>query len=302
MKKQLTDLFKISPREFRGFIVVFIIVLITYFTPIIYHKLTYEPLKISIEVLEPKIKEIESFNEKDNYSQNFNSDGKTKSKAILFNFNPNNLSIENWLKLGLSEKQAKIIKNYESKGGKFKTKNDVKKMYSISPQQYQEIEPYIQLPETQDFSNNQNADQKFNTINKPVKAIISVDINQADSIAFTSIQGIGPSFASRIIKYRNRLGGFISINQLKEVYGIDSVKFNQILPQVKLTETNIKQININSCTFDDLKNFPYLTYKQMNTIIAYRKQHGNYKTAKDLANILIINSETIEKIKPYITF
>jgi len=302
MKKQLIKFLKISPREFRGFVVVFIIVLIVYFAPIIYNKLTYQPLKISIEVLEPKIKEIESFNEKDNYSQNPESDSKIKSKAILFNFDPNNLSIENWLKLGLSEKQARIIKNYESKGGKFKSKEDVRKMYSISPQQYQQIEPYIQIPETQSYSNNQSTNQNFSTINKPTKAIISVDINEADSITLITIRGIGASFASRIIKYRNRLGGFISTDQLKEVYGIDSTKYAQILPQIKLVETNIKQININTCTLDDLKNFPYLSYKQMNAIVAYRKQHGNYKNAKDLANILIINSETIEKIKPYISF
>lgn len=302
MKKQLIKFLKISPREFRGFVVVFIIVLIVYFAPIIYNKLTYQPLKISIEVLEPKIKEIESFNEKDNYSQNPESDSKIKSKAILFNFDPNNLSIENWLKLGLSEKQARIIKNYESKGGKFKSKEDVKKMYSISPQQYQQIEPYIQIPETQSYSNNQSTNQNFSTINKPTKAIISVDINEADSITLITIRGIGASFASRIIKYRIRLGGFISTDQLKEVYGIDSTKYAQILPQIKIVETNVKQININTCTLDDLKNFPYLSYKQMNAIVAYRKQHGNYKNAKDLANILIINSETIEKIKPYISF
>ena len=302
MKKQLIKFFKISPREFRGFVVVFIIVLIVYFAPIIYNKLTYQPLKISIEVLEPKIKEIESFNEKDNYSQNPESDSRINSKAILFNFDPNNLSIENWLKLGLSEKQARIIKNYESKGGKFKSKEDVKKMYSISPQQYQQIEPYIQIPETQSYSNNQSTNQNFSTINKPTKAIISVDINEADSITLITIRGIGASFASRIIKYRIRLGGFISTDQLKEVYGIDSTKYAQILPQIKIVETNVKQININTCTLDDLKNFPYLSYKQMNAIVAYRKQHGNYKNAKDLANILIINSETIEKIKPYISF
>jgi competence protein ComEA len=303
MKEQIIKFLKISPREFRGFIVVFVIVLIVYITPLVYEKLTYQPLKISIEVLEPKIKEIESFNEKENYAKDFDSEDEAKKPAILFNFNPNNLPLESWIKLGLSEKQARIIKNYEFKGGKFKSKEDVKKMYSITPKQYQQIEPYIQIPETEAFSSKQSYNNPSNNIpSKPAQAIISVDINQADSVTLTTVRGIGPSFASRIIKYRNRLGGFINIDQLKEVFGIDSTKYAQISPQVKITETNIKQININTCTFDDLKNFPYLTYKQMNAIVAYRKQHGNYKSAKDLSSILIINSETIEKIKPYITF
>jgi competence ComEA-like helix-hairpin-helix protein len=300
MKKQLIKYLNVSPREFRGFIVVLIIVLIIYITPIIYQKLTYQPLKISIEVLEPKIKEIENLDNKNNYSQKFNPE--KNSEAVLFNFDPNNLPLEDWVKLGLSERQAKIIKNYESKGGKFKSKEDVKKMYSITAQQYQQLEPYIQIPDKQVYSNNQNLSKNFNSNAKPIKNVILVEINEADSITLTTVKGIGPSFASRIIKYRNRLGGYISLNQLKEVFGIDSTKFAQILPQLKLSNPTIKQININTCTFDELKNFPYLSYKQMNAIIAYRKQHGNYKSEKDLSKILIINSETIEKIKPYISF
>lgn len=300
MKKQLIKYLSISPREFRGFVVVFVIILIIYFTPIIYQKLTYQPLKISIEVLEPKIKEIENFDTKNNYPKKFNSENTTK--ATLFNFDPNNLPLEDWIKLGLSEKQAKIIKKYESKGGKFKSKQDVKKMYSITAQQYQKLEPYIQIPDKQAYSNIQNNNQNFDNKTKPTKATILIDLNEADSLALTTVRGIGPSFASRIIKYRNRLGGFVSINQLKEVYGIDSIKYVQISPQLQIASSIIKQININTSTFDDLKNFPYLTYKQMNAIIAYRKQHGNYKSEKDLSKILILSPETIEKIKPYISF
>ena len=175
-------------------------------------------------------------------------------------------------------------------------------MYSITAQQYQKLEPYIQIPDKQAYSNIQNNNQNFDNKTKPTKATILIDLNEADSLALTTVRGIGPSFASRIIKYRNRLGGFVSINQLKEVYGIDSIKYVQISPQLKIASSIIKQININTSTFDDLKNFPYLTYKQMNAIIAYRKQHGNYKSEKDLSKILILSPETIEKIKPYISF
>jgi DNA uptake protein ComE-like DNA-binding protein len=119
---------------------------------------------------------------------------------------------------------------------------------------------------------------------------------------FTEIKGIGPGFAVRILKYRERLGGFISLNQLREVYGLDSAKYDQIKPQIKLENNNIKQIEINKCTFDQLKGFPYLNYKLSNTIINYRKQHGNFKSAADLNKIAILNPEIIQKIAPYLKF
>ena len=175
-------------------------------------------------------------------------------------------------------------------------------MYSITAQQYQKLEPYIQIPDKQAYSNIQNNNQNFDNKTKPTKATILIDLNEADSLALTTVRGIGPSFASRIIKYRNRLGGFVSINQLKEVYGIDSIKYVQISPQLKIASSIIKQININTSTFDDLKNFPYLTYKQMNAIIAYRKQHGPLKDFETLQQIQLLDQVAWKRLKPYLSF
>lgn len=300
MYQKFKQYFEISRREFRGMIVFVIILFIIYISPYIYEKLTFEPVKIKIETLQPKIVEIESFKQDKAYADN-NEDDIINSKPILFNFNPNNLPLEDWMKMGLSEKQAKSIKNYEAKGGKFKSKSDVKKMYSISDKMYQTIENYIQIPDDNATIQAKEYENLKPEVKPTFKAVI-VDINAADSLELLNIRGIGPAFASRIIKYRNRLGGFHDKSQLKDVWGIDSLKYAALENQIQVNSVELKKINLNKCTFDDLKPFPYLTYKQMNAIIAYRTQHGNYKSPNDLNKIAILNPQIIQKITPYLSF
>ncbi len=289
---------EISPREFRGMVVFLILLCIIYVSPYVYERIMFEPLKISIETLTPRIADIESFDEK---NDNFYGEKRKSVRGELFDFNPNNLAIKDWMRLGLSEKQAAGIKKYEAKGGKFRTLADVKKMYPISAEMYQRIEPHIRLPNAEQ---NKFGASQDNIAKKEIipRSPVNVELNGADSSTLVTIRGIGPSFATRIIKYRNQLGGFISISQLKEVYGVDSAKFDQILPQVSLNSQSINKININRCTFEQLKTFPYLKFKQSNAIIAYRTQHGYFKSIADLNKIAILTPELIQKITPYLNF
>jgi competence ComEA-like helix-hairpin-helix protein len=131
---------------------------------------------------------------------------------------------------------------------------------------------------------------------------VIIELNAADSAKLTLLNGIGPSFARRIIGYRNRLGGFNRKEQLKEVFGLDSEKYAGMQAQVSVNASDIKKIPINTVTFEQLSHFPYLSYKQMNAIIQFREQHGEYESPGDLKNIAIMDDATLEKIKPYITF
>ena len=303
MYQKFKQYFEVSQKEFRGMMVFIVLLLLFFVSPYVYEKLTFEPVKVTIQTLKPKIEEIESFNQNEAYSNDKESVDLESAKAILFNFNPNDLPLEDWVKLGLSEKQARSIKNYEAKGGQFRTIADVKKMYAISSQQFLKLEPYVQIPEEiKSPSSFAKSEKQGETFSKQGPEKINVDINSADSSMLTSIRGIGPSFAARIIKYRTRLGGFYSKAQLREVYGIDSAKYDQIVDQFKVEPQMLKMININECTFEELKQFPYLSFKQMNVIIAYRKQHGNYNSIDDLNKIAILTPEIIQKIAPYFSF
>lgn len=297
MYKRFKKYLEISPREFRGMVVFVFIMLLIYISPYIYERIMFEPLKISIEVLKPRLTEIETFDER---KDNFYDEGSPAVRSQLFDFNPNDLAVESWVKLGLTEKQALSIKKYEAKGGEFRSVADVKKMYAISPQLFKQLEPHIKIPpgesKYKDFSDH----TKVNGAR--AMEVIHVELNGADSLSLMTVRGIGPSFASRILKYRDKLGGFIAVSQLKEVYGIDSVKFAQIVAQVTVSPASVRKIDINHCTFDDIKYFPYLRYKQANAIIEYRRQHGDFRNIEDLKKIAILTPDFIKKVSPYLRF
>ena len=131
---------------------------------------------------------------------------------------------------------------------------------------------------------------------------VVIELNSADSAKLTGLKGIGASFARRIVNYRNRLGGFINKEQLKEVYGMDDDRYAEMQPQVSVDPSHIKKIHINKVDFDGLKYFPYLTFKQMNAIVQFREQHGDYASLNDMRNIVLLNDEILRKIEPYIDF
>lgn len=172
-------------------------------------------------------------------------------------------------------------------------------MYTISPEMYKRLLPYVKIENTNAYP---KKDFVFENKEYVKKVAVIVDINTADSAKLDEIKGIGGTFAKRILKYRERLGGFYKKEQLMEVYGLDSAKYEEIKHQISLSAVTLKVVNINTAQFDDLKVNPYLTYKQINAIIQYRKQHGNYKGLEDLKKVAILNQQLINKISPYISF
>jgi competence ComEA-like helix-hairpin-helix protein len=210
---------------------------------------------------------------------------------VMFDFNPNNLPAEKWKLMGLSDHQVRIIKNYEAKGGHFYRNTDLQKIYGITPEDYKRLEPYIDIPQSGTYV----------AVIK-VKPGATVELNTADSAQLTEVRGIGPSFAIRIIRYRDRLGGFFHKEQLQEVYGVDTAKYNEIQGQLTLDPTKVIKLKINSISLPSLQQFPYLNYKQANAVIQYRIQHGNYNSISDVVNIAIITPETLHKIEPYLSY
>lgn len=219
-----------------------------------------------------------------------------KISTTLFAFDPNTIDLSDWQKLGLSVKQAQSIINYRNKGGKFYKPADLAKMYTITPQKFAELEPYIQI------ASNHNADGKFASKSFPKKELVIVELNGADTLMLDEIKGVGAAFARRIAKYRDRVGGFYQKEQLLEVYGLDSVKFAEIKNQVRIDASLIKKIEINKVQFNDLKANPYLSYKQINAIINYRKQHGDYRSIEDLKKVILLDKQALERISPYLIY
>lgn len=307
MLSAIKNYFSITKKECNGMLVLAALMIVVLIAPDLYQLFTvpnpvdFERIKEAQRILDAATEEqLVIYNSNyHRYIKNSASFSKEKFKAEYFSFNPNNLPEMQWKKLGLTDRQIKVIKNYEAKGGRFYKKEDVQKMYSVSPADYARLEPYISIPEKNVSKSYPDAAAGASYKSKPV---VVVEINHADSTQLTAIRGIGPAFATRILKYRNRIGGFYRKEQLLEVYGLDSAKYEEIEKQVNIDASEINKININNCSFDDLKRNPYLTFKQMNAIIQYRKQHGSYTSITDLKNITILNDEVLSKIEPYLLF
>jgi competence protein ComEA len=213
----------------------------------------------------------------------------------LFPFDPNTLPKNDWLKLGLTKKQADVIINFRDKGGKFHKKEDLKKIYGITESNYLSLEPYI-------FITGQKRSNDFNSKKeKPALNLVEVDINSADSSQLITIKGIGPVFASRIIKYRDRLGGFIKKEQLLDVYGIDSIAFEKITGQILLSGSPFKKLSVNSASAEELSDHPYLNKRQATGIVRYREANGLFNNPEEIKKVYFIDDDVYHKISPYIT-
>lgn len=223
----------------------------------------------------------------------------------LFMFNPNNASDEEFKKLGLKEKQIKNIRNYLEKAGSFRFKEDFGKLYAIGDSLFAILNPYINLPDKESYYaslKNPKEKQEQTKFEKPKTQKPLLELNSADSLQLLEIKGIGPAFASRIIKYRNRLGGYQKVEQLKEVYGMKEEQFDLIKTQVKVNPSVIIKININSCTPEELKNHPYINnWNIANALVNYRKKHGLFKAMEEIKKCDLVNDELYLKLAPYLT-
>lgn len=322
MRKWLNNYFDFTKSEFNGFLVLIVLIILVTVVPYAY------PLVIKNEystedylVVKRLILKNEAKNAAKKFVTNTNErkpTGLTHKKTTLFYLDPNSIGKEEWMRLGLSAKQAGAILKYIEKGGQFRKVEDLKKMYTISPEKYLEISAYVKIPTTASTPLNtiketNSSEYKANNpmpnrnieghfVKTPKKPAVMVELNAADSASLDEIRGIGPAFALRILNYRERVGGYVSKEQLMEVFGLDSLKFAEIRDQVRVDASLIKKININTATADTFKNHPYLRFKQINAIIQYRKQHGNYSNIADLSKVVVIPAETITRLTPYLIY
>jgi competence ComEA-like helix-hairpin-helix protein len=133
------------------------------------------------------------------------------------------------------------------------------------------------------------------------RKIQAIDINTADSTAWVALNGIGPGFAKRIITYREKLGGFYQVDQLKEVYGLDSLWVKENKALLKVGAGVYRFLKINQLEWKDFKH-PYLPYGQSKVILAYRKQHGAIKDFDMLQQIQLLDPVAWKRIRPYLLF
>jgi DNA uptake protein ComE-like DNA-binding protein len=228
-----------------------------------------------------------------------------------FPFNPNTLTEEEWLQMGLTDRQVRNIMNYKAKGGKFYSKNDLGKLYTISEEEFAQLEPFIVLPEVargrsgKSLSSRGGVSTGSTTASAAPtekKAIPIVDLNTVDSTTLVELPQIGPYTAVRIIEFREKLGGFIDKEQLRDVKGMDDARFAAIQPYINLGAVEIRKIDVNRADFKTLVHHPYLNYEQVKCIVNQREKRGMIKNWAQLEELIKEEGEVNPLLEQYVKY
>ena len=219
------------------------------------------------------------------------SDASYGRSVIPFPFNPNTVNHDELKSMGLEDKLISRWIHYREKGGKFRSSADVMRLYGMSRENFERLEPYMTFQEEV----HPNVRQAIKPVAKPVR----IEINQADSMQLLSIPGIGPVFASRIIRYRDLLGGFLSTGQLIEVFGMDSIRMNKLLPSLYVDPAPVKKLSLSGSDFRLLARHPYVGYEKVKKINKLIRSGIMPKADSSLVQYGIFSKEEYKKAEGY---
>lgn len=253
------------------------------------------------EITHSKAQEYSSKSQGEKYYKQELKSSNSKNRYNPFLFNPNTISKTDLIKFGLSDKQANNLVNYVKAGGKFQKAEDLKKLYCMSEQLYKQMSPYVNIPQS-NIKENTNPSSITNTnfTYKSNKSLTILELNEADTLDLQALRGIGPSYARRIYIYGKKLGGYVKVEQLKEVYGMTDTLYNSIIPYLKLEKRNPKKLNINTSNIKQLSSHPYIDFYLAKAIIKLRIELNNYKSIYQLRQIHLLDQNTYEKLLPYL--
>lgn len=189
-----------------------------------------------------------------------------------FMFNPNTVSVEDLCRLGFTYKQAMAIDNYRKKGGRFRRKEDFARSFVVSDSVYKRLQHYVEIP--------------------------LVDLNLADSAAFDALPGIGGWFASRMLEYRNQLGGYSYKEQLMDIWKFDKEKYDALSDLIVVSPEHVKYYPLWTLPADSLRLHPYIGDYSAKGIVLYREHNPRSLWSVDsLASAGVLREEDAARLR-----
>ena len=219
--------------------------------------------------------------------------GEELSSAELFSFDPNRVPNDTLIALGFTEREVKTLIAYRNSGGKFRQPSDLNKVYGIEEGKAKMLIPFVEI-------NVGTSKESQSDLKDPQKT--PINLNSCDSAVLVTLPGIGPVLSVRIVKYRNLLGGFVSVNQLKEVYGLPPETFENIKGRLYVDSSAVIGIKINTAGYKELSRLPYFENYEITSILKYRELKGRIEKMNDLTDNKLITIEKADKVRPYIDF
>lgn len=221
-----------------------------------------------------------------------------------FPFDPNTADSTQLLRLGLRPWQVRNIYKYRQKGGVYRKKEDFARLYGLTVKEYRELEPYIRI--SSDYTTPASAllgeEERYerDTLKYPIKTEVpqSVNLNTTDTMLLRKVPGIGEAFARRIVRYGQRLGGYISPEQLREIEDFPE----SAIPYFVVQQPHTQKINLNKLTLNQLQRHPYINFYQAKAITEYRRLRGPLQSLQDLKLLKDFPPEAIHRLEPYVEF
>ena len=231
---------------------------------------------------------------KEKYKNYYSS--KTSENKIAYTlsvFDPNTTDSAGFVRLGLKPYIASNIQKYKKKGGSFRTPTDFAKVYGVSAEKFKELKSYIKIAEIKSVKTEIGTTKRVDII---------VELNSADTILLMQIKGIGRGYAKGIVRFRQITGGFVSVDQLSEVYGMRPDNLEKIRPYCKVNTDLIKKINVNIASVERLRAHPYLNFYKAKAIYELRRKKGKLRGLNDLTELSELSSSDLIRLKPYLSF
>ena len=306
------EYFSFSRKERIGVYILLTIILscavITFFLPVDHGDNKYDLLEYQKAFSKFKQLKDSSSDDDNAYSyKNYRSEGYKrsvykpfdKSRAELFLFDPNTLPGAGWRRLGIRDRTISTIEKYLSKGGHFYKAGDISKIWGLGVGDVSRLIPYVRITSPVSKVRGVFSDpRKYAPYHKAI--VQPFDINFADSAMLDALPGIGGHLAKRILAFRDKLGGFASVEQVKETFGLPDSTFLKIKELLFIGNAVIKKFDINIASIDQMRSHPYFRYQIANSIVQYRMQHGPYSAISGLKNIMTLSDEIFKKIAPYV--
>ncbi|MDR2475994.1 MAG: helix-hairpin-helix domain-containing protein [Bacteroidales bacterium] len=257
-----------------------------------------------------------SLEKRENVPRNFPRTGKNSyyanenGPAKHFAFNPNTADSATFLSLGLKPFIIRNILKYREKGGKFKSATDFAKVYGLNQRMFSELQAYIRIPVEEPPVYLQERQE----MSKPVAPATiyarqekypqgtSVELNRSDTTELKKIPGIGSAFARRITSYRDRLGGFYSVEQLSEVWGITPEMYAQLSGWFTVDASLIKKLSVNQLTLEELRKHPYINYYRAKAFIDMRMKKGKLYSLDEFSLLDEFPEKEIRRLEHYLDF
>lgn len=305
--------FSFTKKERRSAIALLIIIALLAFAPLLF-PLLFAQKHVQDEAFEKDVLALKEKQETNRWqdngnessdfyqSKNYNKPDRYAFHGTMFSFDPNTIDEAGWKKLGLRDKTIATILNFRNKGGKFYKPEDIGKIWGLHQDEYERLLPYVNITSIEKKQYPQYAKTEYEKKDFGSKSYApqTVEINSADTNALIALPFIGSKLAYRITNFRDKLGGFVSVEQIGETWGLQDSVFQKVKTRLTCDANNIKKLNINTDDAASLKH-PYIKWNIANVIVQYHKQHGNYKSVNDLLLTGAIDETLLKKIRPYLT-